>query len=303
MDINREARLFTPAEINFFIIIIAGGAFVTKSIDIQKVSDLMRDCAGKYILPRYKALSDHEVRTKSHENDLVTIADIETELAMRDALPKMFPGCVVIGEESVSDGTASTDILKDTSQTVFVVDPVDGTNNFRYGQREFAVMVALVVGGETKIGWIYDVLGDSFAIVEKGAGAFYNGQRMHVGPDKPDAEIIGHLRKSYFSKELQDKMDYLKPATLSIKKSFSISCAAHEYMRIASGQSDFSIYGFMKPWDHLAGALMVQEAGGHVAKWDGTPYTPQDSAGGLTVASSRQLWDRMHEKFLKPALG
>lgn len=272
-------------------------------VDIQKVADLLKECAQKYILPRYKMLTDDQISTKTHENDFVTIADIETEQALREELPKMYPGCVVIGEESVSSGLATLDILQDSTQMIFVVDPVDGTYNFRHGKREFAVMMALVVNGQTQIGWIYDVLGDSFAIVERGVGAFFNSQRMHVAGPKPEAELVGHLRKNYFPKDMQDKMDYLKPACDSIKQSFSLSCSAHEYMRIAQGQSDFAIYGFMKPWDHLAGTLMVQEAGGYVAKWDGSDYKPTDNKGGLTIASSQALWQQAHDKFIKPALG
>src|SRR5688500_13700126 len=151
---------------------------MTVKVDSGKVADLLKECAEKYILPRYKTLSADQIQTKSHENDLVTIADIETEAALRDILPRMFPGCAVIGEEGVSSGAASLDILKDTAQTVFVVDPVDGTWNFRHGIREFAVMMALVAQGETRMGWIYDVLGDVHAIAEKGAGAFYGDQRM-----------------------------------------------------------------------------------------------------------------------------
>jgi fructose-1,6-bisphosphatase/inositol monophosphatase family enzyme len=276
---------------------------MTQAIDAQKIAALLKECAEKYILPRYNTLSADQIQTKAHENDLVTIADIETERALQDILPKMFPGCIVVGEECVSRGEISLDILKDPAQTVFVVDPVDGTYNFRHGKREFAVMMALVINGETQMGWIYDVLGDAHAIVEKGAGAFHDGKRLHVAGHKADAELIGHIRKSYFPKDMQDRMGYLKPACQSIKQSFSLSCAAHEYLRIAQGLADFSIYGWMKPWDHLAGTLLVQEAGGHVAKWDGTPYVPQDDHGGLTIASSPALWAHVHDTFLKPALG
>ncbi|HEY8190721.1 MAG TPA: inositol monophosphatase [Micavibrio sp.] len=271
-------------------------------IDSAKIADVLKECAEKYILPRYKTLMPEQIQTKRHENDLVTVADIETELALQDILPRMIPGCVVIGEESVSSGTASLDILKDPSQTIFVVDPVDGTYNFRHGKREFAVMMALVAGGETRMGWIYDVLGDMHAITEKGAGAFLGGKRMRVADPKPVAECSAFLNPSYFPKEMRPFLNDIKEEAKKLKSAKSLYCSAHEYLQLASGQADFGINGWMKPWDHLAGSLMVQEAGGIVQKWDGTIYRPQDETGGLIIASNQDLWNFARRGFLDPAL-
>ena len=275
---------------------------MTVAVDSGKVAGLLKECAEQYILPRYKTLSAGQIHTKSHENDLVTIADIETEAALQDILPRMFPGCTVIGEESVSSGTASLDILKDSSQTVFVVDPVDGTWNFRHGKREFAVMVALVAQGETRMGWIYDVLGDVHAIAEKGAGAFLGDQRMKVAEPKPARECCAFINPGYFPKDMRPFLSYLKSEVRNIKSAGTLRCSAHEYLQLASGQADFGINGWMKRWDHLAGALMVQEAGGVVRKWNGASYTPQDEEGGLIIASNQPLWDYAHRHFLQPAL-
>jgi fructose-1,6-bisphosphatase/inositol monophosphatase family enzyme len=271
-------------------------------IDSGKVADLLKECAEKFILPRYNNLSPDQVRSKSHKDDLVTIADIETEQALETILPQMFPGCVVIGEEGVSSGKVSLDILKDPSQTIFVVDPVDGTHNFRHGKREFAVMMALVVNGETRMGWIYDVLGDVHATTEKGAGAFLGGQRMSVAQSKPLAECDAFISPGYFPKEMYPFLDSFKAEIKKIKSVRVLRCAAHEYLQLASGQADFGISGGMKPWDHLAGALMVQEAGGVVRKWDGTVYSPHDETGGLITTSGQTLWNLVHRQFLNPVL-
>lgn len=272
------------------------------NIDPLKIADILKDCAAQYILPRYNTLTADQVQTKSHADDLVTIADIETEHALEKILPQVVPGCVVIGEESVSRGEVSLDILKDPSQIVFVVDPVDGTYNFRHGKREFAVMMAVVIGGETRMGWIYDVLGDTHAIAEKNAGAFFGGQRMQVAAAKPMNECNAFINPGYFPKDMRKFLSYLKGEATSLQSATTLRCSAHEYLRIASGQADFGINGWMKQWDHLAGALMVQEAGGVVHKWDGTPYTPTDELGGLLVASNQALWKQAHDRFLKPAL-
>lgn len=271
-------------------------------IDSAKIADILKECAEKYILPRYNTLQADQIQTKSHENDLVTIADIETEYALQEILPRVVPGCVVIGEESVSRGEVSLDILKDPGQTVFVVDPVDGTYNFRHGFREFAVMMALVQGGETRIGWIYDVLGDRHAIVEKGAGAFLDGEPMKVADPKPITECCAFINPGYFPKEMRKFLDHVKAEARILKSATTLRCSAHEYLQIASGHADFGINGWMKAWDHLAGALMVQEAGGVVKKWDGSLYRPSDEHGGLIVAANQDLWDETYRRFLFPAV-
>lgn len=276
--------------------------FMGHNIDSTKIAEILKECSDKYILPRYRNLQEGDIQTKSHANDFVTIADTETEEALCQILPKIYPGCIVIGEEGVSSSRMTTDALKDKDQVVFIVDPVDGTYNFKNGNPEFAVMMALVVGGETRMGWIYDVVGDAHMIVEKGAGAFLSGKRLQVAAPKPADQCLGYVKKSYFPKELQAHMGYVKDAGKAFRDITSLNCAAHEYLRVASGRADFSIYGWMKPWDHLTGVLMVQEAGGIAAKWDRTLYVPTDNRGGLLIASNQGLWDESRAKFLQPAL-
>ena len=272
--------------------------FMQNSIDPQKVATILEDCARQYILPRFKNLQDGDIQTKSHANDFVTIADIETEEALCKILPAAFPGCVVIGEEGVSSGKVTTDVLADPSQMVFVVDPVDGTFNFKNGNPTFAVMMSLVVNGETRMGWIYDVMNDTHYITEKGKGTTKNGQKINVRAPRriENGDVTGFMEARYFPKAVQDFL-----ADKGIEKFRSLHCAAHEYLNIASGNADFAIFSHMKPWDHLAGVLMVQEAGGVVSKFDGSPYGITDVKGGILVASHPDMMEQVQEKFIRPA--
>lgn len=271
-------------------------------IDPQQIADILQDCAEQYILPRYKNLTTGDIQTKSHAHDFVTIADTETEEALCRILPQIVPGCRVVGEEGVSSGAITTASLSDPAQTIFVVDPVDGTANFKDGKREFATMVALVTGGQTRMAWIYDILGQAHYIGEQGQGAFCNGTRLAVAAPKPLADCIGYARKSYFPTDLIPRMGYLDDARKKVAGVKPLFCAAHEYIRIASGHADFSISGMIKPWDHLAGCLLVQEAGGVAMKWDRTPYAPHDDGREIMVATHPVLWDQLYDLFLKDAL-
>lgn len=264
--------------------------------DPVRVGDILRDCAAQYILPRYRVLKAHEIDTKSGPNDLVTVADRETEAALERILPDLLPGSVVIGEEAVSAGLASTGILTRSDTPVWVTDPVDGTSNFVNGNDCFAVMLALVTGGEVTQGWIYDVPGNRMMITERGGGAWMDGERMHVAAPAAPEESRGLVGKQYFPKNYRPFVEELKT---KVKTIGTLGCAGHEYLRLAGGQADFGVYNRMRPWDHLPGALAVREAGGMVVKWDGTPYMPGDEFGVITVSSNRILTDYIHDNLVR----
>ena len=80
-------------------------------------------------------------------------------------------------------------------------------------------------------------------------------------------------------------------------------CCAHEYLDILDGESFFSLYSRIRPWDHLTGAMMMVEAGAHVRKWDGSPYGPGDERGGLIVAQDQEVWTQIYDLLIKRYIG
>lgn len=265
-------------------------------IEPNKVASIIRECAATYVMPRYKALAEHEISSKTGPRDLVTQADLDVEEHLIRVLPDLLPGSIVIGEEGVSKGLMSLDLLQDKSRPVWIVDPVDGTHNFVHHKREFGSLLALVIDGRTEYGWIYDAPGDAFIIAERGAGAFAGEKKLSVKSEADISSMNGHINPGYFPKEYRAA---IKDAQTNFKSCHSLNCAAHEYWRVASGQSQFVLYSRLKPWDHLAGVLAVQEAGGYAAKWDGRDYTPQDTDVGLIVACDQASWQEVFNQFLR----
>lgn len=265
-------------------------------IEPDKIGDILIEAADTYILPRYNALGDAQISTKTGPNDLVTQADIDVEKHLARILPQMLPDSVFIGEEGVSNGEISLDVLNDNSRPVWVADPVDGTFNFVHGKREFAVMLGLIIDGKTRYGWIYDVLGKEMNIAEAGGGAFSNGVRLEVANVNTPAEMVGHISPKYFPQEYRAHINVQRE---TFKQCSSLGCAAHEYLRVARGDAQFSVYSRLKPWDHIAGSLMVREAGGSVTAWDGKTYTPQDLDKGIVVsADSDDGWKDVLDIFM-----
>ncbi|MEQ8193405.1 MAG: inositol monophosphatase family protein, partial [Rhodospirillales bacterium] len=149
--------------------------------DIGTVIAILREVADTEIMPRFKNLSASDIGTKSGPRDLVTTADIESEKRLKGAFTDLVPGSVVIGEEEAHD---NPDLLKalDRDAPVWLVDPVDGTNNFAEGKPCFAVMAAYCVKGKTLAAWIHDPVNNITAWAARGEGAWINEQPVKIAP-------------------------------------------------------------------------------------------------------------------------
>lgn len=253
---------------------------MVSSIDPEKVAGIIRECGQTIVLPYHNNLESHQVARKNDAtNSVVTIADQEAEAFLTEKLRAMIPGSFVVGEEATEDDPSLLDHLSDPDKAVWVIDPVDGTGNFESGSKTFCIIVALVTGGKTQMGWIYDVCNDSMAFAQNGKGAYIDGQKAVIPAEAQDRKrgyvSIGHR---------VDTEDY---------KTAALRCSGLEYVRIAKGEGAFSVYGFTKPWDHLAGTLLVKEAGGIVRRWDHTDYLPGDGKKGLISAANEDIWAKM----------
>ena len=140
--------------------------------DTLTLAHILRDVAKAEIMPRWRSLSEGQIRQKSSAFDLVTDADEAAERAIAAKLAEVFPGAATIGEESCEKNPALLDTIGD-HDLAFIVDPVDGTANFAAGLPLFGVICAVVCKGVVAAGVIFDPLGDDWAIAVKGQGAWY----------------------------------------------------------------------------------------------------------------------------------
>jgi fructose-1,6-bisphosphatase/inositol monophosphatase family enzyme len=253
--------------------------------DMDRVSAIIRDVAETEILPRFRRLASADIREKG-PGDLVTVADEESERQLTRRLMELAPNSVVIGEEAVAADQKVLDRVFDDAP-VWIVDPVDGTSNFAAGKPAFGVIVAYVQRGETLAGWIHDPLGDRTAVALKGEGAWTATGRLRTAPAASPPDMSGVLSSRYFDKEMRDRLDERKQ---QLAHTFTLRCAAHEYLTLNSGEAHFALYRRIMPWDHAAGTLMHGEAGGYHARLNGDAYTPADREGGLLLAPDRETW-------------
>ncbi|MCS6931101.1 MAG: inositol monophosphatase [Acetobacteraceae bacterium] len=271
--------------------------------EARDVAALLREAARAEILPRFRRLPDAAIRAKSGPLDLVTDADEAAERVIQAGLLKRFPGALVVGEEAASadprlvEGLAEADLA-------FVVDPVDGTANFAAGVALFGCMAAAVRRGETIAAWIHDPFGDDTAMALRGEGAWLEAgdgsgpiRDLRVAPPVPPERMIGAISWSWLPQEKRVAVTSRLPL---LAAAVNFRCAAAEWRLAAGGGAHLLLYNRLMPWDHLPGALLHREAGGYSARFDGSPYRPGMTSGGLIAAPDRASWQAAREAMLGP---
>ena len=253
----------------------------------EAVHDVMADAAARAIRPRYQHLAAADIIEKASD-DLVTIAAKESEAILAEGLARILPEAAIVGEEAAFADPSIMGRLG--SDLCWIIDPLDGTNNFAHGRPPFGILVALAQGGETIGGWIYDVLSGRFCHARLGEGAYLNGERLiaQTSGENPAIAAISVLFADPARRAAL--MDHVAPhyRMVDIPR-----CAAEQYPRLATGVNDVSIFERTLAWDHAAGVLFLNEAGGKAARFDGTPYRVDEDRKGLIGAASPALWDEL----------
>ena len=177
----------------------------------------------------------------------------------------------------------------------WIVDPLDGTNKFAHGKPPFGILIALADAGEVQSGWIYDCITQRFCAAHLGKGAYIGGERVTArttGEVPPVAAIslifLDEERRAEVKREIAPHY-----RLVDIPR-----CAAEQYPRLALGENDVSIFERTLAWDHAAGSLWLNEAGGKVARPDGSPYRVDEwERRGLIGAASPALWHAMADLY------
>lgn len=255
------------------------------------VEAIMREAAERAILPHYQTLTSDQILAKAAD-DAVTVADHESEQILSDLLARLLPEAAIVGEEAAHADPKVLDRLGDA--LCWIIDPLDGTNNFAKGKPPFGILIALAERGETIGGWIYDPLRQRFCAAERGKGATIDGTRI-TARESGLAPPIAAISLVFAD---QTRREALKT---HIAPHYSLvdipRCAAEQYPRIVLGENDITIFERTLAWDHAAGVLFTNEAGGMVARPDGSPYRVDEHLRpSLIGASSPALWDQLAER-------
>jgi myo-inositol-1(or 4)-monophosphatase len=248
--------------------------FITVAAEIaRQAGELLEHHHGQVIQVEYKGAFN-----------LVTAADRASEKLIVEQLRSRFPSHSIVGEE----GTR----IRQDSEYVWFVDPLDGTTNFAHGFPVFAVSLGLQHGEDLVAGVVYDPIRKECFTAERGAGAYLNHHRLHVS--RVTALEEGLFATGFAAANRRDQANVLFFHELSMR-SHGVrrpGSAALDLCSVAAGRLDgFWEFG-LKPWDVAAGLLLVSEAGGTFGDMRGGPY----SLGGEHLAATNGL---VHNQLLR----
>jgi len=231
--------------------------------------------AGEILLAHFGSV--RQIKHKSHGN-LVTDADILSEKLIIDFLKREYPDFGILSEESHSSARISG--------YTWVVDPLDGTNNYTFGIPFFCVNIALVQDEDILLGVTYDPMRKELFQAETGEGAYLNESPIRVS-------TISSLKKSLIGLDLGYSHDRgTEMLNITNRLWGQVHCvrlmgsSSLGLAYVACGRVSLYFHRYLFPWDIASGLLLVREAGGEVVDWQGRPANFRDTE---LVASNLRL--------------
>ena len=235
---------------------------------------------GRLLLDHY-ARRDLLVVDQKGRNDFVSQADRESEAVIVAMLAAAFPADALLGEESGASGAEG-------AETVWCIDPLDGTSNFLHGAHNWCVSIGLVHQGVPVLGVIYDPLRDEMFVGGQGIPMQLNGAPIRVSSvDALDHAVISLGHNARVPLELFGAETLRLLATGAAFRQLGAGALMLAY--VAAGRFEGYYEWHMWPWDAVAGLAMIAAAGGRYAPYLHGPI----AEGGLVLASNALLHDTL----------
>ncbi|MBI2338480.1 inositol monophosphatase [Candidatus Daviesbacteria bacterium] len=240
--------------------------------------------AGK-VIQKYSGKEQHKNIKHGDPTDYVTEADIEAEKTIVKILTTSFPDHNMLGEEQTK--------IEKNSKYTWVIDPLDGSISFGSGVPYFSVSIGLLEEGIPVLGVIYNVSFKQLYWARKGQGAFLNGKAIQVSQKNNLRESVSSLDFGHNVKR-QYKLDlYVNKLITKMGYIYSFGSAVASLGMVGDGTLDLYV-NYAYPWDFVAGAVIVREAGGKVTDFEGNE--PDWTKERLNIVASNGL---VHEAILE----
>lgn len=255
--------------------------------------------AGTFIAEQRQHFDASKVESK-HSHDYVSYVDKQCEQMIVARLKEILPEAGFITEEKT---TAQADLVQRSQERAlekkpeetglfWVVDPLDGTTNFIHDLAPYCVCIALRNKTDILLGVVYEVTRKELYSAGKGLGAYLNGQPIHVSELKDLDQALVMIGYPYnaegFRQFCLNLTGQLYGHCASIRSNGS---AEGELCYLAAGKIDVYVESFIQPWDVMAGACILLEAGGKISDYDGA--NEQWESGRQVVATNGLLHEAM----------
>jgi myo-inositol-1(or 4)-monophosphatase len=239
--------------------------------------------AGEVMIRSLNRLDSLTITSKGR-NDFVSEVDHAAEAEIIKLIRKNYPSHAFLAEESGRTGD---------SDTVWIIDPLDGTTNFLHGFPIFSVSIACQIKGRMEHAVVYDPISQEIFSATRGSGAHLDNRRIRVSKQRG---LEGALIGTGFPYRANAKyMDcYLAMLRAVMENTAGVrrpGSAALDLAYVAAGRTDGFWEIGLGPWDTAAGTLLIQEAGGRIGTLTGAEYTQ----GGNVLAGTPKVYAAMLE--------
>jgi myo-inositol-1(or 4)-monophosphatase len=257
------------------------------SEELDFAMQLAREAGQLMLEHRRDADLDHAYKGG---NELVTDADLAADKLICDSIRKAWPGHEIVSEESAPEVAAAAQTM---AQPVWIIDPIDGTVNYARGHFQSAVSIAHSVGGEIRLGVVYNPFMDEMFSAEKGQGAFLNGASIRVSEVSDLRRAIIATGFPYIKQGIEPMVDRLRQILNHCADIRRLGSAALDICWLAAGRLD-GYYESLSLWDFAAARLIAQEAGARCGNFSPVPagVDPQFHCDDLLIANP-ELYPRL----------
>ena len=225
---------------------------------------------------------------KEGRANLVTDVDVLAEKTVIGVLESECPDFNILSEESPA-------VARD-SQLTWVIDPLDGTNNYVHGVPFVCVSIGLAMGEEAILGVVYDPVRKELFAAQKGRGASLNGVPIAVAQRTSTKEAFLGVDLGYDADKGGTMLDFVKAPWPDLGGLRLMGSAALGLTYVACGRLDAYVHPYLYPWDLAAAIALVEESGGKITDWRGQPASIRSRE---IVAGN----EAMHREFLKMIQG
>lgn len=239
---------------------------------------------GHFLAQERKTFRKDRVEEKN-AHDYVSYVDKETEKLLVARLSQLLPQAGFITEEDT--------VAFEKKDYYWVIDPLDGTTNYIQDNAPYCVSIALTSDTEILLGVVYEVCRDECFYAWKGSNSFLNETQIRVSDTDNMSQAFIGLDLPYNSRDYKPVVNHLMDSLYGKVSSVRINgSAAMSMCYVAAGRFDAWAEAYIKPWDFMAGALIVLQAGGAVTNFTGSSLFRK---GHDVLASNRLLHNDMLE--------
>lgn len=243
--------------------------------------------AGNFIMKNYGKVDFEMKKDKS----FVSIVDKTCEEIIKTTLQNTYPTYSFLGEE-----TGFTQYSQnESSKYTWVVDPLDGTTNYKMKNPFFNVSIALAIEDTPVFAVVYNPLTKELFHAEKGKGTYLNNKRIYVSKTPAENALLTfcHGKSKHAVNNMLKIYTHYKKKNRTIRQ---IGAAALELAYVAAGRADSYFMTSVNAWDVAAGQLLVSEAGGKVTDFEGKPFTIKSK----TLLSTNNIaYEELKKELLK----